>query len=144
MVTMKRILATCGNGAFGRLGHGIECRSQTFLRIVGSLVGYNIKSVACGGAHTAVLTGATCGREGFDVHVALRPVDLFHAMPVWNCACNTPQHKPDCACKSRAADEFVVLMWAHVCHKQMTGRCSRLVKTIWASWGTARRTSLWR
>jgi len=56
MVQVQRILATCGNGHLGRLGHGIGQESSKFLRIVGSLVGYEVEQVACGGAHTAVVT----------------------------------------------------------------------------------------
>lgn len=57
MVNWTSVVAVAGNGAYGRLGLGVECASQAFFRIVGSLVGYNVKQVACGGAHTAVLTG---------------------------------------------------------------------------------------
>eukprot|EP00798_Chlamydomonas_sp_ICE-L_P013341 gene13341-19182_t len=55
-MVFKRVLATFGSGYDGRLGLGIECASQAYPHIVGSLVGYDIKHVACGGAHTAVVT----------------------------------------------------------------------------------------
>ncbi|KAJ9518466.1 hypothetical protein QJQ45_018482, partial [Haematococcus lacustris] len=57
MPSLRSVLATCGNGAMGRLGHGLDCASQSLPRIVGSLVGSDVKAVACGGAHTVVLTG---------------------------------------------------------------------------------------
>jgi hypothetical protein len=57
MVALQRLLATCGNGHLGRLGHGLGQESSKHLRIVGSLVGYEVDQVACGGAHTAVVTG---------------------------------------------------------------------------------------
>lgn len=58
---LKRIVATTGNGVYGRLGHGLDCVSSKFFRIVGSLIGYDVKDVACGGAHTCVVTGASSG-----------------------------------------------------------------------------------
>ncbi len=58
MPKLQTVVATCGNGAQGRLGHGAKCLSSQFMRIVGSLVGHEIKEVAAGGAHTAVVTGA--------------------------------------------------------------------------------------
>lgn len=53
---LSRVLVTFGTAADGRLGHGFPLVSQLFPRIVASLAGYSIKSVSCGGAHTAVVT----------------------------------------------------------------------------------------
>jgi hypothetical protein len=61
-----RLLAAFGNGAYGRLGLGDSCHSETFPKVLGTLVGYAIKQVSCGGAHTATVAG-TCierAREG--------------------------------------------------------------------------------
>lgn len=52
-----RILLTCGNGDFGRLGHGINaCHSIDIPRHVLSrtLEGLRVDQVACGGSHTLV------------------------------------------------------------------------------------------
>lgn len=54
---LHRVLVTAGTASEGRLGHGFPLVSQKCMRIVASLAGYNAKQVACGGAHTAVLTG---------------------------------------------------------------------------------------
>ncbi|GIL87512.1 hypothetical protein Vretimale_1578 [Volvox reticuliferus] len=53
---LQRVLATFGTAADGRLGLGFPLQSQFYPRIVASLAGYAIKQVACGGAHTAVVT----------------------------------------------------------------------------------------
>ncbi|EFJ43556.1 hypothetical protein VOLCADRAFT_119094 [Volvox carteri f. nagariensis] len=53
---LHRVLATFGTAADGRLGLGFPLKSQFYPRIVASLAGYSIKQVACGGAHTAVVT----------------------------------------------------------------------------------------
>jgi hypothetical protein len=58
MTRWGRFLATFGNGQHGRLGHGDACVSELFARIVPG-VGRDVKQVACGGAHTAVVTGNT-------------------------------------------------------------------------------------
>jgi hypothetical protein len=55
---VQRVVATFGTAANGQLGHGFPLTSQLFPRIVASLAGYAIKQVSCGGAHTAVVTGA--------------------------------------------------------------------------------------
>ena len=53
----RRIVATYGNGDFGRLGHGLTCISQVIPRVISALASYDVKAVDCGGAHTAVVTG---------------------------------------------------------------------------------------
>lgn len=53
---LTRVLATWGNGDFGRLGHGVECVSEELPRVVAALRDHNVLQVACGGAHTAVVT----------------------------------------------------------------------------------------
>ncbi|GLC39448.1 hypothetical protein PLESTB_001349800 [Pleodorina starrii] len=53
---LHRVLATFGTAADGRLGLGFPLESQFYPRIVASLAGYSIKQIACGGAHTAVVT----------------------------------------------------------------------------------------
>lgn len=69
MVAVQKLLATFGNGYLGRLGHGFPTSSELFPRIVASLAGYSIKQVACGGAHTAVVTGArVAGDDGSPRH----------------------------------------------------------------------------
>ena len=51
-------VATCGNGDFGRLGHGAgTTTSQSYPTIVEALNGLRVKQVACGGAHTCAVTG---------------------------------------------------------------------------------------
>eukprot|EP00775_Hariotina_reticulata_P010632 gene10632-10790_t len=51
---MKRLLATFGNGQFGRLGHGSES-NELFPRVVSALTGIKVTAVAAGGAHTAAV-----------------------------------------------------------------------------------------
>ena len=41
----------------GRLGTGPRLLSETFPRVLGTLVGYDMKHVSAGGGHTAALTG---------------------------------------------------------------------------------------
>lgn len=53
----RRVLATWGNGDFGRLGHGTPFAAEAVPRVVSGLAGEEIAAVACGGAHTAVVTG---------------------------------------------------------------------------------------
>ncbi|KXZ45322.1 hypothetical protein GPECTOR_56g419 [Gonium pectorale] len=53
---LSRVLVTFGTAADGRLGLGFPLASQLYPRIVSSLSGYSVKQVACGGAHTAVVT----------------------------------------------------------------------------------------
>ena len=72
MTVVRRLLACFGNGHFGRLGLGPTCASESLPRIVGSLVGYDIKHVACGGAHTAVVTGIDI--ELLLLNVGMRPL----------------------------------------------------------------------
>lgn len=62
----QRFLACFGNGFAGRLGLGPACRSEAFPRLVGSLVGYSLQQVACGGAHTAVASGAALPQTARD------------------------------------------------------------------------------
>jgi alpha-tubulin suppressor-like RCC1 family protein len=57
MTRLSRLLATWGNGQHGRLGHGPGTGSELFPRVVTALAGSNVLQVACGGAHTAVVTG---------------------------------------------------------------------------------------
>ena len=52
----KGELFTFGEGKFGRLGHNSE-RNQLVARVVETLVGKRVKQVACGGFHTAAVTG---------------------------------------------------------------------------------------
>ena len=52
-----RFLACFGNGSLGRLGTGPRLLSETFPRVLGTLVGYDMKHVSAGGSHTAALTG---------------------------------------------------------------------------------------
>ncbi|GAX82152.1 hypothetical protein CEUSTIGMA_g9580.t1 [Chlamydomonas eustigma] len=49
-----RFLACFGNGLSGRLGTGVK--SENFPRILGALIGYDMKQASCGGAHTAAVT----------------------------------------------------------------------------------------
>jgi alpha-tubulin suppressor-like RCC1 family protein len=49
-------LYTFGEGKFGRLGHNSE-RNQLTPRLVEALIGKSVKQVACGGFHTACVTG---------------------------------------------------------------------------------------
>ncbi|KAF5840100.1 regulator of chromosome condensation 1/beta-lactamase-inhibitor protein II [Dunaliella salina] len=123
MVQVQRILATCGNGHLGRLGHGIGQESSKFLRIVGSLVGYEIEQVACGGAHTAVVTDDgslfTFGQNDFgqlghsagDKYVAV-PIEVTLPDPVVSVAAG--EHHTLCLTK---ADE----VWAWGRHE--SGQC---------------------
>jgi hypothetical protein len=53
----RRVVACWGNGDFGRLGHGSGCLSEEIPRVVASLANQVITSIACGGAHTAVVSG---------------------------------------------------------------------------------------
>lgn len=53
----RRVLATWGNGDFGRLGHGLPLAAEELPRVVSGLAGEEIVAVACGGAHTAAVTG---------------------------------------------------------------------------------------
>lgn len=53
----NRFLACFGNGHLGRLGTGAQCTSEVFPRVLGTLVGYSMRQVACGGAHTVALSG---------------------------------------------------------------------------------------
>jgi len=82
MVALQRVLATCGNGHLGRLGHGISQESSKFLRIVGSLVGYEIDQVSCGGAHTAVVTGEHCAARRQGCPCLSCTAKLLHNIPV--------------------------------------------------------------
>lgn len=52
----SKLLATWGNGDFGRLGHGLGCVSEQVPRVVAALRDKRVAQVACGGAHTAVVT----------------------------------------------------------------------------------------
>eukprot|EP00884_Botryococcus_braunii_P015207 jgi/Botrbrau1/236/Bobra.0022s0212.1 len=56
-VAARRVLASWGNGDFGRLGHGSPCTAETRPRVVNALAGQEVVQVACGGAHTAVVAG---------------------------------------------------------------------------------------
>jgi alpha-tubulin suppressor-like RCC1 family protein len=51
-------VATCGNGDFGRLGHG-GTRGEVYPTRVEALTKSKVKQVACGGAHTVAVTGAS-------------------------------------------------------------------------------------
>jgi len=53
---MKRLLATFGNGQFGRLGHGSES-NELFPRVLSALTDVKVTAVAAGGAHTAAVAG---------------------------------------------------------------------------------------
>jgi alpha-tubulin suppressor-like RCC1 family protein len=53
----QKVLACWGNGDFGRLGHGLPCTSELIPRVVSALAGQYVVRVACGGAHTAAVTG---------------------------------------------------------------------------------------
>lgn len=57
MTRLARLVATWGNGQFGRLGHGSQS-SELFPRIIPQLQG--VTAVSAGGAHTAVVTGGAC------------------------------------------------------------------------------------
>ena len=64
---MHWFVLIAGNGALGRLGTGPRLTSETFPRVLGSLVGFDIKHASAGGSHTAALTGmgrAGRGRKG--------------------------------------------------------------------------------
>ena len=57
----RRLLACWGNTDAGRLGHGAPVPACLFPRVVAALVSQDetqdVAQVACGGAHTAVVTG---------------------------------------------------------------------------------------
>lgn len=57
----RRVLACWGNTDAGRLGHGAAATECLFPRVVSALVSQeavqDVARVACGGAHTAVVTG---------------------------------------------------------------------------------------
>lgn len=53
----RRVLASWGNGDFGRLGHGSPCLSELKPRVINGLAEQEVVQVACGGAHTAIVTG---------------------------------------------------------------------------------------
>jgi alpha-tubulin suppressor-like RCC1 family protein len=52
---LRRVLATWGNGDCGRLGFARLGHGELLPRVVGALLDVEIKQVACGGAHTAVV-----------------------------------------------------------------------------------------
>ncbi|KIZ00142.1 hypothetical protein MNEG_7825, partial [Monoraphidium neglectum] len=56
MAALGRFVACWGNGQHGRLGHATRDASEVFPRIVAALAGERVAAVACGGAHTAVVT----------------------------------------------------------------------------------------
>lgn len=70
-----RFVACFGNAAFGRLGTGPQLISENFPRVLGSLVGYDMKHVSCGGAHTAVLSGE-CVRACLPVHELVNRIGM--------------------------------------------------------------------
>ena len=57
----RRLLACWGNTDAGRLGHGAAAMECLLPRVVAALVSQeaaqDVARVACGGAHTAVVTG---------------------------------------------------------------------------------------
>ena len=53
----QRLLATWGNGDYGRLGHGVDCLSETLPRVCASLTDLPVLQAVCGGAHTVITTG---------------------------------------------------------------------------------------
>ena len=57
----RRLLACWGNTDAGRLGHGAAATQCLFPRVVAALLSQeaaqDVARVACGGAHTAVVTG---------------------------------------------------------------------------------------
>ena len=54
---MRRVVASWGNGDFGRLGHGQACLSEEVPKLCAMLSEIGAQQVACGGAHTAVVAG---------------------------------------------------------------------------------------
>ncbi len=60
----RRLLACWGNTDAGRLGHGAAATECLLPRVVAALVSQDttqdVARVACGGAHTAVVTGQHC------------------------------------------------------------------------------------
>ncbi|GMH42814.1 hypothetical protein BSKO_10733 [Bryopsis sp. KO-2023] len=53
--SVRRLLFCWGNGDFGRLGMGSDLSSVLVPKLCDALAGFNIKQVACGGAHTVAL-----------------------------------------------------------------------------------------
>ncbi len=54
---MRRAVACWGNGDFGRLGLGPANLSEEVPKLCASLLDLDAQQVACGGAHTAVVSG---------------------------------------------------------------------------------------